>query len=133
MASPILWTWVWVDSGSWWCTGKLGVLQYMGMQTDTCLSWTENLKYIQISCILIIWWLLNSMHFSILAELWLKRWITNYEVTFYIKMENKKHYYIEHQTIGRCNRRQDRRYNRSKKKNLKKVKSSKKHTRSMCT
>ena len=47
-------------------------------------------------------------------------------------MENKKNYYIEHQTIGRCNRRQDPRYNRSKKKNLKKVKSSKKHIRSMC-
>ena len=25
-----LWTWVWVSSRSWWCTGKPGVLQSMG-------------------------------------------------------------------------------------------------------
>ena len=32
MASPTRWTWVWVNSGSWWCTGKPGVLQSMGSQ-----------------------------------------------------------------------------------------------------
>ena len=32
MASPAWWTWVWVSSGSWWWTGKSGVLQYMGLQ-----------------------------------------------------------------------------------------------------
>ena len=32
MASPIQWTWVWVRSGSWWWTGKPGVLQSMGSQ-----------------------------------------------------------------------------------------------------
>ena len=26
------WTWVWVDSGSWWWTGKPGVLRFMGLQ-----------------------------------------------------------------------------------------------------
>ena len=30
MASPTQWTWVWVSSGSWWWTGKSGVLQSMG-------------------------------------------------------------------------------------------------------
>ena len=30
MASPTWWTWVWVDSGSWWWTGRPGVLQSMG-------------------------------------------------------------------------------------------------------
>ena len=25
-------TWVWVDSGSWWWTGRPGVLQFMGLQ-----------------------------------------------------------------------------------------------------
>ena len=29
MASPTQWTWVWVSSGSWWWTGKSGVLQSM--------------------------------------------------------------------------------------------------------
>ena len=32
MASPIWWTWVWVNSGSWWWTGRHGVLQSMGSQ-----------------------------------------------------------------------------------------------------
>ena len=32
MASLTLWTWVWVNSGSWWWTGKPDVLQSMGLQ-----------------------------------------------------------------------------------------------------
>jgi len=37
MASPTQWTWVCISSGSWWWTGKPGVLQSMGLQRD----WTE--------------------------------------------------------------------------------------------
>ena len=32
MASLTRWTWVWVDSGSWWWTGRPGVLWFMGLQ-----------------------------------------------------------------------------------------------------
>ena len=32
MASPTQWTWVWVDSSSWWWIGRPGVLQFMGLQ-----------------------------------------------------------------------------------------------------
>ena len=32
MASPTQWTWVWVHSGSWWWTGRPGVLQFIGSQ-----------------------------------------------------------------------------------------------------
>ena len=31
MASLTQWTWVWVNSGSWWWTGRPGVLQFMGL------------------------------------------------------------------------------------------------------
>ena len=46
MASPTQWTWVWVNSGSWWWTGRPGVLQSMGSQRVghdwvTELNWTE--------------------------------------------------------------------------------------------
>ena len=42
MASPTQWTWVWVNSGSWWWTGRPSVLQSMGLQSRTWLSnWTE--------------------------------------------------------------------------------------------
>ena len=32
MTSPTQWAWVWVNSGSWWWTGRLGVLHSMGSQ-----------------------------------------------------------------------------------------------------
>ena len=46
MASPTQWTWVWVNSGSWWWTGRPGVLQFMESQRvrqdwATELNWTE--------------------------------------------------------------------------------------------
>ena len=31
-ASPTRWTWVWMNSGSWWWTGSPGVLWFMGSQ-----------------------------------------------------------------------------------------------------
>ena len=46
MASPTWWTWVWVNSGSWWWTGRPGVLQFMGLRRvghdwATELNWTD--------------------------------------------------------------------------------------------
>ena len=43
MASPTQWTWAWVSSGSWWWTGKPGVLQSMGLQSWTWQTTTTNL------------------------------------------------------------------------------------------
>ena len=49
MASLTQWTWVWVNSGSWWWTGRPGMLQSMGSQSQTRLSdWTE-LNFISLS------------------------------------------------------------------------------------
>ena len=50
MASPTRWTWVWVNSGSWWWTGRPGVLRFMGSQRvghnlSTELNWTEGLHF----------------------------------------------------------------------------------------
>ena len=49
MASLSQWTWVWVNSGSWWWTGSPGVLQSMGSQRvghdwATELNWTKCLS-----------------------------------------------------------------------------------------
>ena len=48
MASPTWWSWVWVNSGSWWWTGRPGVLWFMGSQRvrhdwATELNWTDEL------------------------------------------------------------------------------------------
>ena len=50
MASLTQWTWVWVNSGSWWWTGRPGVLQSMGSQRVghdwvTEMHWTELKSY----------------------------------------------------------------------------------------
>ena len=49
MASLTQWTWLWVDSGSWWWTGRPGVLWFMGSQRvghdwATDLIWSDHFK-----------------------------------------------------------------------------------------
>ena len=68
MASLTQWTWVWVSSGIWWWTVRPGMLQTMGLQSQTQLSnWTK-LNYIAfctytIRIVLLFYpfyWLLSS-------------------------------------------------------------------------
>ena len=54
MASLTRWTWVWVNSGSWWWRGRPGVLRFMGSQRvghdwATELNWTDTQIYIHIN------------------------------------------------------------------------------------
>ena len=51
MASLTQWAWVWVNSESWWWTGRPGVLWFMGSQRvgydwATELNWTGCLRYL---------------------------------------------------------------------------------------
>ena len=53
MASLTRWAWVGVNSGSWWWTGRPGLLQFMGLKRighdwETRLNWTELSVYISI-------------------------------------------------------------------------------------
>ena len=53
MASPTQWTWIWVNSRSWWWTGRPGVLRFMGSQRvghdwATELNWS--LCYVGLFC-----------------------------------------------------------------------------------
>ena len=46
MVSPTQWTWVWVNSRSWWWTGRPGVLRFMGckeLDMTEQLNWTEEM------------------------------------------------------------------------------------------
>ena len=52
MASLNRWTWVWVDSSSWWRTGRPGMLWFMGLQRvghdwATGLNWTELKSFVR--------------------------------------------------------------------------------------
>ena len=47
MASPTRWTLIWVNSGSWWWTGRPGMLRFMGSQRvrhdwATELNWKDS-------------------------------------------------------------------------------------------
>ena len=49
MASRTRWMWVWVNSRSWWWTGRPGMLWFLGSQRvrhnwETELNWTEWLR-----------------------------------------------------------------------------------------
>ena len=50
MASPTLWTWVWVNSGSWWWPGRPGVLQSMGLQRVRH-DWVTELNWNTAHCL----------------------------------------------------------------------------------
>ena len=60
MASATQWTWVWVNSGRWWWTGRPGVLRFMGSQRVRH-DWATELN----------WWKIGS---QFLSEPW--HWVT---------------------------------------------------------
>ena len=45
MASRTRWTWVWVNSGSWWWTGRPGMLRFM----RSAKSWTRLSEWIELN------------------------------------------------------------------------------------
>ena len=47
MASLTRWTWVWVNSGSWWWTGRPGVLRFMGSQR-VGHDWATELNWLKL-------------------------------------------------------------------------------------
>ena len=64
MLSPKRWTWVWVNSRSWWWSGKPGVLQSMGLQRvghdwATELNWCAyvlNITYFWLCWVFVAVW-----------------------------------------------------------------------------
>ena len=48
MASRTWWTWVWVNSGSWWWTGRPGVLRFMGSQR-VGHDWATELNWVKFT------------------------------------------------------------------------------------
>ena len=72
VASLTRWMWVWVNSGSWWGTGRPGMLQFLGSQRvghdwATELNWTS------------MWWtsLVAQMVKNLPAmwETWVQSWV----------------------------------------------------------
>ena len=47
MALPTQWTWAWVSSGSWWWTGRPGMVQSMGLQR-VGHNWATELNWLMV-------------------------------------------------------------------------------------
>ena len=69
MASPTQWTWVWVDSGSWWWTGRPGMLRFMGSQR-VGHDWVTKLNWMHLHFIKKLGYFF-LLHF-IFKNLWVK-------------------------------------------------------------
>ena len=50
MASPTQWAWVWINSRSWWWTGRPGMLRFMGSQRVRH-DWATELKWCHLKAI----------------------------------------------------------------------------------
>ena len=77
MASPTRWTWVWVNSGSWWWTGRPGVPRFMGLQRvghdwATELNWL--LDHVLFYC---IFKSCDELFFTIFGIISLKNFLRN--------------------------------------------------------
>ena len=93
MASPAQWTWVWVNSGSWWWTGRPGVVWFMGPQRVE-LAWATELNWI-----LDLWWLACNFYcinFPCCLTVSCRRWLYHMDQEWpvqdhwYIAMSEKK-------------------------------------------
>ena len=76
MASLTQWTWVWIDSGSWWWTGRPGMLRSMGSQRVRH-NWATELNWIDLwvlrfeaFCLFIYIFLCTTFFFLIYLLLW---------------------------------------------------------------
>ena len=83
MAPLTQWTWVWVNSGSWWWTGRPGVLQPMGSQRvghdwATELSWKVLLLYMRSKFLILripcSWKVINHSKEEEGLPWWLRWW-----------------------------------------------------------
>ena len=116
MASPTWWTWVWVNSGSWWWTGRPVMLQFMGSQRVghdwvTELNWTDEAIAIFVAgqmqhgkkanCVLVSSWkeLWSHEHWNDLGSLWFSWWRSKWQPTP-VSLPGESHGGIEREKLS---------------------------------
>ena len=124
MASPTQWTWVWVNSGSWWWTGRPGMLRFMGSQRvghdwvtelnwkpgqrypgECCLcKFSVNLKLFQISKFC-LYFIKELTAFSILI-IFILNHLTYTHVSMFKKTEFSKQNFIFRNVLKACSYKQ---------------------------
>ena len=76
MASPTQWAWVWVDSGSWWWTGRPGVLWFMGSQRVEH-DWVTELNWLISIWDETLWKHVKTLFFNQIINFSLTGWFSN--------------------------------------------------------
>ena len=69
MASLIWWTWVWVNSRSWWWTGRPGMLRFMGSQRAGH-DWATKLNWTGKTIALTMWTFVGKVMSQLFNMLW---------------------------------------------------------------
>ena len=82
MASPTQWTWVWVNSESWWWTGMPGVLQSVGLQRVRH-DWATQLNWTDFNNRATIWTITNHCECSVQKRKFINTYCCN--VLYYCK------------------------------------------------
>ena len=84
MASLTQWTWVWVNSRSWWWTESPGVLQSMESQRvrhdwATELNWTECIAKVKVKVGQLCPTLCNTMNYTVhgILQAGILEWVTS--------------------------------------------------------
>ena len=116
MASLTGWTWVWVNSGNWWWTGRPGMLWFMGSQrvrhdwaTElNWLNWYQKSLYLKKAVMLMVvdanipkfWFLLKTQILSLATKAvccvpWSDRF-----VSFVIKKTLRKHLSLNNHSMS---------------------------------
>ena len=57
MASPTQWTWIWVDSSSWWWIGRPGMLRFM--ELERVRAWLSDWTELSMSVFILIFVMLK--------------------------------------------------------------------------
>ena len=73
------WTWVWVNSRSWWWTGKSGVLRFMGLQR-VGYDWATELNWCQ------------SPSLSVTVRLFETPWTVAYQASFSMRFPRQEYW-----------------------------------------
>ena len=78
MASPTQWSWVWLNSGGWWWTGRPGMLLSMGSQR-VGHDWVAELNW-TINCFSKFFALMKfPLTFVLPEEIWVVQWKEGWE------------------------------------------------------
>ena len=85
LALPTQWTWAWANSGSWWWTGKPGMLQSMGSQR-VGHDWVTEVNWAELSLSALFWFIFLLFNFLKGITLWMnqkKNTSIKFEIRYY--------------------------------------------------